>query len=100
MGGFDAKATLLLVNPPVTASPFSVGAQLSWYAPVVHVKKVDSVGETDANFVVTFVDSASADRALSANISTWSSEEGSPARPIRMKRLAAPEGDQSWWSFW
>mmetsp|Transcript_33056 Transcript_33056/g.86697 ORF Transcript_33056/g.86697 Transcript_33056/m.86697 type:complete len:124 (+) Transcript_33056:33-404(+) len=99
--GFDAGASVLLASLPPCATPLSVGARLSWYAPVVHVKSLPSVNGADANFVVTLVDSASADRVVAAGISSWPVEEaGGDAQPICVKKLTSSHTNSSAWWPW
>uniref|UniRef100_A0A7S2I9B2 RRM domain-containing protein n=1 Tax=Alexandrium andersonii TaxID=327968 RepID=A0A7S2I9B2_9DINO len=93
--GYDTTATLVAVNLPRSASSMDVGSFFSWYAPVVHTELLDtSITGSDANFLVTFVDSASADHVLQAGIQSY---EGHPDRPIRLQRLST-ERKSSW--FW
>uniref|UniRef100_A0A7S1M3C4 RRM domain-containing protein n=1 Tax=Alexandrium catenella TaxID=2925 RepID=A0A7S1M3C4_ALECA len=94
--GYDVSATLVVANLPQSASSFDVGAFFSWYAPVVHVERLPtSVTGTDANFLVTFVDSASASHVLQAGVGFY---EGELARPIRL-RPSRTGGEKSSW-FW
>eukprot|EP00929_Paragymnodinium_shiwhaense_P040337 TRINITY_DN21074_c0_g1_i1.p1 TRINITY_DN21074_c0_g1~~TRINITY_DN21074_c0_g1_i1.p1 ORF type:complete len:145 (+),score=38.01 TRINITY_DN21074_c0_g1_i1:157-591(+) len=97
--GFDATAAVVAANLPAESSTLSVGAFFSWYAPVVHVQRLEeSVLDSDANYTVTFVDEAAAKRVVDMNIQHFV-DGGEATRPIRVRHLPHEEASSSsWWS--